>query len=231
MLLGINVDHVATLRQARGGGQPNVLSAAMEALEGGADSITVHLREDRRHIQDEDVLTLIQHVPKVNLEMAISEEIVDFACQTKPTFCCLVPEKRQELTTEGGLDVIRSLNNLQKVIPRLVECGIIVSLFIDPDVAQIEAAHRAGASAIELHTGRYANHPNPQKELEALRKAALAANHLGLQVNAGHGLNYINTMPILTLPHLVELNIGHSIVSRAIFVGLKQAVCEMKSLL
>ena len=233
--LGVNVDHVATLRQARGVGYPDPLQAALLAEKAGADSITVHLREDRRHIQDEDVLRIHRGVAvPLNLEMAVTREMIDFAVNLKPTYCCLVPEKREELTTEGGLDVVSARARIKSVIDALASCGIQTSLFIDPDVGQVEAAESCGARRVELHTGAFA---------EARRAAAKEAEHrrlleatnrcvaLGLEVNAGHGLNYENIAPIAAIAAIGEFNIGHSIVSRAVFTGLEKAVREMKRLI
>jgi pyridoxine 5-phosphate synthase len=228
--LGVNIDHIATLRQARykTGGEPDVLAAAREVEAAGAHGITVHLREDRRHIQDRDVFALRPNLrSRLNLEMADVPEIVAIAEQVRPDEVCLVPEKRQELTTEGGLNVTGK--SLPRTIARLRNAGIAVSLFIDPDLKQVRAAAAAGAQFIELHTGAYAN--GKKSELNRLIAAAELAHELGLRVNAGHGLNYQNTPGILTVPHLETLNIGHAIVSRAVFVGLRQAVTEMLALL
>ena len=228
--LGLNIDHVATLRQARGGSEPSVISAALEGIRGGADGITVHLREDRRHIQDEDVFKLKKAISvPLNLEMSIDEGIVKIARKLRPEKVCLVPEKRQELTTEGGLDVARGKGRVAEVVDQLKEKGILVSLFIDPIPKQIQAAYDVDSDFIELHTGAYANRAGAAKkrELERLKEAARLAHSLGLGVNAGHGLNYENVMPIARIPHVQELNIGHAIISRAVFVGLRKAVREM----
>jgi pyridoxine 5-phosphate synthase len=225
--LGVNIDHVATLRQARyktGDGEPDVLAAAREVEAAGAHGITVHLREDRRHIQDRDVRALRQIVrTRLNLEMADVPEIVAIAEEIKPDEVCLVPEKRAELTTEGGLNVTGP--SLPRTIARLKQAGITVSLFVDPDLKQVRASADVGAQFIELHTGAYA--AGKDGELERLIAAAELAHSLGLRVNAGHGLNYQNTPGIRAVPHLETLNTGHSIVSRAVFVGLRQAVREM----
>ncbi len=233
MKLGVNIDHIATLRQARKEGEPDVLQATLEALEGGADGITIHLREDRRHIQDEDVFLIRRHVPRLNLEMAATDEMVAIALKAKPDFCCLVPEKRNELTTEGGLDVIRHSDTLSSVIVSLQKARIRVSLFIDPNPIQIQAAARAKADYIEIHTGAYA-HPhcqNPIEECKKIKDTAQLAHSLGLKVNAGHGLKYHNVTSIAKISFIEELNIGHSIVSRAMFIGLRSAVNEMKTLI
>ncbi|MFZ5803116.1 MAG: pyridoxine 5'-phosphate synthase [Candidatus Omnitrophota bacterium] len=232
--LGVNIDHVATVRQARLGTEPEPLLAALEAQRGGADSITVHLREDRRHIQDGDVRKILRciRVP-LNLEMSLAPGIVDFAVRLQPKKVCLVPERRQELTTEGGLDVLASYTRLAKAIPRLRRIGAEVSLFVPPQERQILAASRLGAQAVEIHTGAYANAHGPKQKAEwaKIRKAAQAAWTLKLKVNAGHGLNYENVEAVAMLPEIAELNIGHSIISRSIFVGLRQAVQEMKKIL
>ena len=229
--LGVNIDHVATLRQARKGHEPDVVQAAKIAMAAGADGITVHLREDRRHIQDQDVRTLKSLGYRLNLEMAATPEMIQIACAIKPDFCCLVPEKRQEITTEGGLNVLTKQPQLQNAISTLIQADIAVSIFIDPIEDQLTAAAKCGATYIELHTGTYANHPENNTPLKDLHAAAKYAHKLGLKVNAGHGLTRQNILPILTLPHLEEVNIGHSIISRAIFVGLHQAVSEIKLLL
>lgn len=232
--LGVNIDHVATLRQARGGDEPSVLEAALEAEQGGADSITVHLREDRRHIQDPDVFELIQksYVP-LNLEMSIAPEILKIALKVRPEKACLVPEKRQELTTEGGLNLFSKSGQLVDTVSALSAKKVEVSLFIDPIVKQVREAVRIGAFAIEIHTGSYANAKGAQrdKELSRIREAARLGSELGLRVHAGHGLNYENIFPLLRIPEILEFNIGHSIISRAIFVGLSRAVSEMKKII
>lgn len=235
MLLGVNVDHVATLRQARGTIYPDPVSAALVAQEHGADSITVHLREDRRHIQDSDVFSLLQKLRvRLNLEMAITDEMLDIACAALPSDCCLVPEKRHELTTEGGLDVVGQLKSVTAAVAKLTQAGIRVSLFIDPDRGQVEAAFAAGARVIELHTGVYADAPasaDQQRELERIRAAAEYAKRIGITVNAGHGLNYENVQQIAAVSAIVELNIGHAIVAQAVFTGIGPAVAEMKRLM
>lgn len=231
--LGVNIDHVATLRQARGGTQPDPLQVALEAERGGADGITVHLREDRRHIQDSDLWRLKRTIRRpLNLEMALHPEIIQIALRLLPAKVCFVPEKRRELTTEGGLDVIGKKKVLERVIPKFQAKRVEVSLFIDPDIRQVRMAKILGADAVELHTGSYANAGPRRKrsELLRLRKAALEAGRAGLRVHAGHGLDYINTSPVARLPYVQELNIGHSIVSRSVFVGFRRAVQEMKRL-
>ena len=231
VLLGVNVDHVATVRQARGTDYPSVMEAALLALEGGADAITVHLREDRRHIQDEDVRSLCGHDDlRVNFEMAVTPEMLNIAMGLSPTDVCLVPEKREELTTEGGLDVASNPAAIAEAVGRLSEAGIRVSLFIDPERAQLQAAHDVGAPVVELHTGAYADAEGLEQEaeLERLREACVFGHGLGLQINAGHGLNLANVQRVAGLPHMTELNIGHAIVARALFVGMKEAVAEMR---
>jgi pyridoxine 5-phosphate synthase len=231
MKLGVNIDHVATLRQARGTAYPDTLEAAETCAKAGAVSITVHLREDRRHIQDHDVYRLGQHCPlPINLEMANVEEIVGIALNVKPAEVCLVPEKRQELTTEGGLDVIRSFQSLENTVKRLQDNGSEVSLFIEPDEQIIEASAKTGARVIELHTGSFCDAIDPAKAdalLKKLIRGAECAHALGLQVNAGHGISLQTIAPIKTVPYLDTLNIGHSIVARAVFQGLEKAVREM----
>ena len=232
--LGVNIDHVATVRQARRAAEPDPVWAAAQAELAGADGITVHLREDRRHIQDRDVRILRQTVRcKLNLEMATVEEIVAIAVELKPDQATLVPERRQEITTEGGLDAVRAGPELAGAVRRLVGAGIGVNLFIDPNVEQVEAARRCGASGVELHTGRYslASERELPGRLAELERAAEAAAALGLFVAAGHGLTYLNVRPVAAIPEVRELNIGHSIVSRAIFTGLGPAVREMKALM
>jgi pyridoxine 5-phosphate synthase len=232
--LGVNIDHVATVRQARRGCEPDPVWAAAEAELGGADQITVHLREDRRHIQERDIEILLRTVQtRVNLELAVASDVVRFAVKHKPQCCCLVPEKREEITTEGGLDVAGQLPRVKQTVKRLAGAGIIVSLFIDADEPQIEAAAKTGAPFIEMHTGRYANARGEaavEKAFQQLRAGAQQAQHLGLRVNAGHGLNYRNVIPVARIPGIEELNIGHSIIARALFVGLREAVREMKEL-
>jgi len=229
--LGVNIDHVATLRQARRTYEPDPVWAAMEAELGGADSITVHLREDRRHINDRDVRILRETVQcKLNLEMSLVGEIVDIAIKTKPDQATIVPEKRQEVTTEGGIDLLHDPNTITTVVKRLKSAGVFVSAFIDPEDRQIQAAAEQGFDAIELHTGEYANARGAEveKQLARLAKAAETINRIGLRLHAGHGLNYRNVLPVAALPKMMELNIGHAIVSRAVFVGLREAVREMK---
>ena len=233
--LGVNIDHVATLRQARRTWEPDPVWAAVEAHLGGADGITVHLREDRRHITDRDVRLLRQTIQtRMNLEMAVTDEMVGIACELKPHFCCLVPEKRQEVTTEGGLDVAGQLDKVTRAVERLTQAGIKVSLFIDADPRQIEAAVSAGAPYIEIHTGAYADAGNEleqRAELERIANGARFASERGLKVNAGHGLTYHNVLPIAALPEMHELNIGHSIIGRAVMSGLPEAVSAMKQLM
>jgi pyridoxine 5-phosphate synthase len=234
LLLGVNIDHVATIRQARGTDYPSVLEAAAVAEKAGADAITVHLREDRRHIQDEEVEVLCRQVStRVNLEMAVTDEMLAIAESNRPADVCLVPEKRQELTTEGGLDVLAYFPQVRAACQRLAEAGIRVSLFVDPDPGQLRAAKDCGAPVVELHTGSYADAP-AEKQEEELRRIATAAEYgasIGLQVNAGHGLNYDNVRPVVAIQQLAELNIGHAIVARALFVGLEKAVLEMRELM
>lgn len=233
--LGVNIDHVATLRQARGTSYPEPLHAALVAEQAGADGITVHLREDRRHIIDRDVFLLRQSLStRLNFEMAVTDEMLGIAGKLKPQFCCLVPEKRQELTTEGGLDVAGQLSRMTDAVSQLAADNILVSLFIDADNAQIDAAAAAGAPFIEIHTGRYAEATDSnvqQAELNRITAAAAYAASLGITVNAGHGLHYHNVQPIAAIPQMYELNIGHAIVARAIFSGLAGAVSEMKRLM
>jgi pyridoxine 5-phosphate synthase len=234
LALGVNIDHVATLRQARRGRYPDPLHAALLAEQSGADSITLHLREDRRHIQDRDVRAMREALQtRMNLEMAVTEEMIRIAQGVRPQDCCLVPESRQEITTEGGLDVTGQMSRVTEACRALGASGIRVSLFIDPDSAQIEAAKRAGAPVIELHTGAFAAAEGAAqaREFERLRIAAKLAASLGLTVNAGHGLNYHNVEPIAAIAEIVELNIGHSIVARAVFDGLPKAVRDMKDLM
>lgn len=233
--LGVNVDHVATVRQARGIDEPDPVTAAALAELAGAECITVHLREDRRHIQDRDVEILRQTVKtRLNLEMAATEEMVGIALKVLPDCVTLVPEKREELTTEGGLDVAHLRSTLKDQVATLRQGGMLVSLFIDPDLEQVKASHRVGAQAIELHTGSYCEAPDDASRKDELRKlemAVKAAKKLGLQVNAGHGLNYINVRDVAALGGITELNIGHSIVARAVLVGMERAVREMVALL
>ena len=234
MLLGVNIDHVATLRNARGGIEPDVITAARICKDCKIASITTHLREDRRHIKDEDV-EAIRMLPRVrlNLEMAMTDEMQAIALKLRPHAVCIVPEKRQELTTEGGLDVAGQLSRAIDFVKPLIEKKIEVSFFIDPDVHQISAVSKTGAPFIELHTGRYSEAFNTMEEeriFEQLKGAAIFAQNFGLKVNAGHGLNYQNVHRMHEIPNLVELNIGHSIIARSIFVGLEKAVKEMKAL-
>ena len=233
--LGVNIDHIATLRQARHTRYPEVIQAALIAEQAGADGITAHLREDRRHIQDRDIDLLKAMIEtRLNLEMAVTDAMVDIACRVRPHACCLVPERREELTTEGGLDVAGQFERMRAACTRLGEAGVEVSLFIDADLHQIEMAARTGAPYIELHTGHYADAPASDaqtRELERLRTAAAHAAALGLKVNAGHGLHYHNVAEICRIPELLELNIGHSIVARALFSGLAQAVADMKRIM
>ncbi len=240
--LGVNVDHVATVRQARRTYEPDPVWAAIEAHLGGADGITVHLREDRRHIQDEDVRRLreLTHI-RLNLEMAATEEMVAIAARIRPEMAMLVPEGRHEITTEGGLDIVSQEDKLRRAVERLAAAGIVVSVFIDADAKQVEAAQRIGASVCEVHTGPYAaafhskgrdeESPAVQSELAQIRRAGEAIRALGMRFNAGHALNYFNVEPVARLPGLRELHIGHAIVSRAVFVGMREAVREMKRLM
>jgi len=231
--LGVNVDHVATVRQARLAPWPDPVEAALLAEHAGADGITAHLREDRRHIQDLDMEALAAKVGKLNMEMAVTEEMIAIASKLKPHDCCLVPEKRQELTTEGGLDVAGQAARVKDATARLAQAGVAVSLFIAPDPVQVRAAAAAGAAFIELHTGAFANASGAaqDQELDRLAAAAELAHSLGLKVNAGHGIDYDNIAKILRVPHLVELNIGHSIIARAVIVGIEKAVAEMRRLM
>jgi pyridoxine 5-phosphate synthase len=232
ILLGVNIDHVATLRQARGTLYPEPIQAALVAEQAGADGITAHLREDRRHIQDRDIILLKELIhTRLNMEMGVTDEMVAIALKIQPYACCLVPEKREELTTEGGLDVAGNLKRMQWACDTLNNTGIEVSLFIDPELAQIDAAVDVGASVVELHTGCYADAKNPlqqRDELERLKAAALYAHSAGLQVNAGHGLHFYNVAAICAIPEIVELNIGHSIIAQALFSGLAQTVKDLK---
>ena len=235
ILLGVNIDHVATLRQARGTDYPSPVEAALAAEDAGADFVTLHLREDRRHIQDRDVLALRRVLrTRMNLEAAVTPEMIRFARRARPQDVCLVPERRAELTTEGGLDVARNFKRIARACGELGAAGIRVSLFIDAEDAQINAAKRAGAPVVELHTGRYAGARGAVKqgrELGKIRAATAHAAGIGLQVNAGHGLNYVNVRPIAAIAGIHELNIGHSIIARSVFVGVAQAVREMKDLI
>ncbi len=235
MLLGVNIDHIATLRQARGTRYPDPLAAAHIAEQAGADSITVHLREDRRHIQERDVRLLNETLTTpMNLEMALTDEMISIAESVRPKYCCLVPEKREELTTEGGLDVFSQLHKVTESCARLKEAGIRVSLFIDADEKQINAAAESSAPCIEIHTGHYADVNDENKkilELNKIIKSVEYASNAGLKVHAGHGLSYTNVMAIAAIPEILELNIGHSIISRAVLSGLAEAVREMKRLI
>ena len=234
ILLGVNIDHIATLRQARGTRYPDPVKAAMDVEQAGADSITLHLREDRRHIQERDVY-LIKEVlqTRMNLEMAVTDSMLSIAEKVQPAECCLVPEKREELTTEGGLDAASQIDKMTDACQRLAEVDIRVSLFIDADKAQIDAAVRVKAPVIEIHTGHYADYQGKQqsKELERIREGVLYAKSLGLHVNAGHGLHYHNIHAIAAMPEIEELNIGHAIIAQALFIGLPAAVKEMKALM
>jgi pyridoxine 5-phosphate synthase len=235
ILLGVNVDHVATLRQARGTRYPDPVAAALTAERAGADSITIHLREDRRHIQERDLELMGRMLEsRVNLEMAVTEPMLAIACEARPADCCLVPERREELTTEGGLDVASQRSKVADACQRLREHGIRVSLFIDPEPEQLEASAAAGAGVVELHTGAYAeanDRASAAKELARLREAAARGADLGLIVHAGHGLNYHNTAPVAAIEQIVELNIGHAIVARAVIDGIAAAVADMKALM
>ena len=232
--LGVNIDHVATLRQARGTSYPDPVRAALLAEQAGADAITLHLREDRRHIQDRDVEILRQQLTtRMNLECAVTDEMIDIACRIRPHDACLVPEKREELTTEGGLDVVGGFERVRHATQRLAQAGIRVSLFIDADSAQIKAAKEVGAPVIEIHTGHYADLAGEAaaRELDRIRAAVALGSRLGLKVNAGHGLNFANVGPIAAIPEIVELNIGHALVADAIFMGWQNAIREMKRLM
>ncbi|NMU41752.1 MULTISPECIES: pyridoxine 5'-phosphate synthase [Serratia] len=235
LLLGVNIDHISTLRNARGTQYPDPVQAAFIAEQAGADGITVHLREDRRHITDRDVRLLRQTIQtRMNLEMAVTDEMLDIAVELKPHFCCLVPEKREEVTTEGGLDVAGQLDKMSVAVERLAQAGILVSLFIDPDHRQIDAAVAVGAPYIEIHTGAYAEAQGElavQAELRRIAVAAAYAAEKGLKVNAGHGLTYHNVQPIAALPEMHELNIGHAIIGQAVMSGLPAAVADMKVLM
>ncbi len=234
VLLGVNIDHVATLRQARGTRYPDPVQAAIEAEQAGADGITVHLREDRRHIQERDILLLAEVLQtRMNFEMAVTDEMIAFAEKIRPAHVCLVPERREELTTEGGLDVCGNEARVQAAIERLSAAGSEVSLFIDPDPRQIEAAKRLGAPVIELHTGHYADTDGAEQQqaLERIRESVNYARKLGLVVNAGHGLHYHNVEAIASIPGINELNIGHAIIARALFSGLAGAVRDMRQLI
>jgi pyridoxine 5-phosphate synthase len=232
--LGVNIDHVATLRQARRGRFPDPVHAALAAETAGADSITLHLREDRRHIQDHDVRSLRGLLQtRMNLELAVTDEMLKIASELRPADCCLVPERRQEITTEGGLEVAAQLPRIRDATAQLAQAGIRVALFIDPEPRQVEAAAQAGAPVIELHTGAYAEAAGARRaaELERLRAAARLGARLGLEVHAGHGLNYHNVQPVAAVREIVELNIGHAVIGHALFVGIAAAVREMKALM
>lgn len=235
ILLGINVDHIATLRQARGTTYPDPVHAASVAEHAGADGITIHLREDRRHIQDRDVYVMKETLQtRMNLEMAVTDEMLTIACDVKPVFCCLVPEKREELTTEGGLDVAGQQDKINEAVNRLEQAGIQTSLFIDADKKQIDAAVTSKAPYIEIHTGHYADaltEAEQEKELARLIEGIEYAHQQGLKVNAGHGLTYFNVKPIAAIPEIIELNIGHAIIARAAIDGLEKAVRDMKQLM
>lgn len=235
VLLGVNIDHIATIRQARRGLTPEPVQAALVAEQAGADGITAHLREDRRHIQDRDLFLLKDMIhTRLNMEMAVTDEMVAIAVKLKPFACCLVPEKREELTTEGGLDVVANFARVQAACDKLTAAGIMVSLFIDPDEAQVEAAIKMGAPVIELHTGRYAEVRQPtqqQQELNRIRQAARYGHAAGLQVNAGHGLDGHNVTAICAIPEIVELNIGYSIIAKAVFSGLATSVSTLKHIM
>ena len=235
LLLGVNVDHVATLRQARSTRYPDPVQAALDAEEAGADGITIHLREDRRHIQERDVRVLKETLlTRMNLELAVTDAMISFAEEIMPAHCCLVPEKREELTTEGGLDVLGHQDKIESAVARLAKIECEASLFIDPDIKQIQAAVDCGAPVIEIHTGHFANALTPKGqnlELEKIKDGVEFARECGLIVNAGHGLNYQNVEVIVEIPGLTELNIGHAIIARALSTGLKNAVREMKRLM
>jgi pyridoxine 5-phosphate synthase len=231
---GVNIDHVATLRNARGTNYPDPIRAALLAEQAGADVITLHLREDRRHIKDADVIALApQLMTRMNLEAAVTQEMIDFACRIKPSDVCLVPERREEVTTEGGLDVVRYFHKVQAAVAQLQAEGIRVSLFIDADADQIAAAFEAGAPVIELHTGRYADAgaATIEQELQRIKAGVLLGVQRGLKVNAGHGLHYTNSQAIAAIPAVAELNIGHAIVAHAVFAGWENAVREMKAII
>jgi pyridoxine 5-phosphate synthase len=235
ILLGVNIDHIATLRQARGTRYPDPVHAALRVEQAGADSITLHLREDRRHIQERDVWMLKElMLTRMNLEMAVTDDMLVIAEKVQPEDCCLVPERREELTTEGGLDVLSQEARIRDACARLAAAGVKVSLFIDADARQIEAASRCGAPAIEIHTGHYADAPTAAAqhiELEKIATAIRQGHELGMQVNAGHGLNYQNVQAIAAIARVRELNIGHAIIAEAVFVGMDEAVRKMKQLM
>ena len=232
--LGVNIDHVATVRNARGGAAPDPVRAALLAIAAGADGITAHLREDRRHISDEDIARLSEALTvPLNLEMAATDEMLAIALRHKPHACCIVPEKREERTTEGGIDCITGFNRLKPIVGRLTEAGIRVSMFIEPDRKQLDAARELGAPVVELHTGAYANAGGDRRQtlLEKIRHAANLGADLGLEIHAGHGLTYDNVGPIAALPQIAELNIGHFLIGEAIFVGLAESVRRMRELM
>ncbi|CRK85718.1 Pyridoxine 5'-phosphate synthase [Candidatus Providencia siddallii] len=235
LFLGVNIDHIATLRNARGTKYPDPIQAAFIVEQAGADGITIHLREDRRHITDRDLEYLNKTITtKINLEMAVTNEMINIACRIKPTFCCLVPEKREEVTTEGGLSVTKQKEAITYALKQLNKAGILVSLFIDPDHEQVDAAEEVGVSFIEIHTGSFANAKTLQEqdiEFYRIRDIISYASNKGIKVNAGHGLNYHNVYRIAQLPEIYELNIGHAIISRALFSGLMQAIYDMKKIL
>lgn len=235
MLLGVNIDHIATLRNARGGLEPNLIQAALVCEKAGADGITVHLREDRRHTRDNDVYELKKILKtRLNLEMALTDEMQKIALDVCPQNICLVPEKREEVTTEGGLDIASRVEFVTDFVKPLTEAGIVVSLFIDPDKHQVQAAAKTGAQFIELHTGRYSEafgRENEELEFDNLKEASKLAQRLGLKVNAGHGLTYENVHRMKAIPQLIELNIGHNIIAHAVFDGLEKAVKDMKDLI
>jgi pyridoxine 5-phosphate synthase len=233
--LGVNIDHVATVRNARGTVYPDPLKAALLAEEAGADAITLHLREDRRHIKDADVEAIRPQLrTRMNLESAVTQEMIDFGCRIRPQDVCLVPERREELTTEGGLDVVKYFSQVSSAVKQLQAEGVRVSLFIDPDEAQIQAAKEIGAPVVELHTGRYAeahDEREQQAELERIQRAVIEGVRRGLKVNAGHGLHYTNVQAIAAIPDIAELNIGHAIVAQAVFDGWEKAIREMKAIM
>jgi len=232
--LGVNIDHVATIRNARGGVHPDPIQAAKLAVEAGADGITAHLREDRRHISDKDIARLKKEISvPLNLEMAATEEMLATALKTKPDYACIVPEKRNEVTTEGGIDVVRGKKKLVKFVEKLRGANIKVSLFVDPVLAQVKAANEIGAGIVELHTGSYCNAHGvaKKKELERILKAAEICDELGLECHAGHGLTFDNVRPIAAIPNIVELNIGHFLIGEAIFIGLKDAIIKMRKII
>lgn len=235
ILLGVNIDHIATVRQARGTRYPDPVQAAIDAEQAGADGITLHMREDLRHIQARDVRLIKQVIQtRMNLELAVTDAMLDFADEIQPEHSCLVPENRHEITTEGGLDILANFDKVVKAVKRLQAFGSEVSLFIDADIEQIEAAAKTGAPVIEIHTGCYADATTPHSQADELARIATAAQHatrLGLIVNAGHGLHYHNVKPVAAIPQLHELNIGHAIIARALFCGLKEAVREMRQLM